>query len=164
LPAASVAEGAFAPPAFASPPSRTCDPVCQASSYLTLFISEHTNYEALFPMAKQCPTCLEHFKTKNALKCHTGTTDPSLRVPHMCPKCDRRFCSQRAMEQHRDSPNHPTTSCEVCSRTFGSNQGVADHRGSRSHKSMVDRAERARQARLGAVTSADNVRSHSVLD
>jgi hypothetical protein len=95
-------------------------------------------------MANECLSCLKQFRSKNALKGHTGTADPKLRVSHVCRKCDRRFCSQRAMEQHRDSPNHPTTNCGVCNRTFGSNQAVAGHKKSQSHKSMVARAERAR--------------------
>ncbi|OAK96081.1 hypothetical protein IQ06DRAFT_309640 [Phaeosphaeriaceae sp. SRC1lsM3a] len=75
-------------------------------------------------MANQCLICLKQLKSKAALKSHTGTDNPTLRKPHVCRKCDRPFCSQKAMESHRDSPAHINFSCDASStsiltHTFG---------------------------------------------
>ena len=104
----------------------------------TIFISELTEYDTLFPMANQCPICFKPFKSKIALRDHTGTADPTLRKPHVCCKCDTPFCSQRAMEHHRDWPNHPTFNCSVCNRPFESKRAVTDHQKSLKHDSMVE--------------------------
>jgi hypothetical protein len=84
-------------------------------------------------MENQCLICLKQLNSKAALKGHTGTDDPTLRKPHACGKCDKFFCSQTAMEQHRDGPAHPTFSCNVCNKSFGSKQAVADHQKSLRH-------------------------------
>jgi hypothetical protein len=96
-------------------------------------ISELAENEALFTMANQCLICLKQLDSKAALKNHTGTADPTLRKPHACGKCDRSFCSQGAMEQHRDAPAHPTFSYNVCNKSFGGKQAVADHKKSLRH-------------------------------
>ena len=128
----------------------------------TLIISTPTEHETLLSMANQCLICLKQCISKAALKNHTGTADSALRKPHVCRKCDRALCSQRAMEQHRYSPTHTTFSCDVCIKQFGSKQAVADHKKSLKHKSMVYRAKLACQAPVSAITSAGNVCLHSV--
>jgi hypothetical protein len=135
-----------------------------------LILEHHASLENCSPlnltlliMAKQCLICLKQFNSKAALKCHTGTADPTLRKPHVCRKCDRPFCSQRAMEQHRDSPSHTTFSCDICKKTFGSKKAVADHQNSVRHKSSAHWGGLPHRDSIGAVTSAGNVRFHSVL-
>jgi MinD superfamily P-loop ATPase len=110
-------------------------------------------------MANQCSICHKQLKSKAALRNHTDTTDPKLRKAHVCRKCDRPFCSQKAMESHRDSPYHITFSCDVCNKSFGSKQAIEAHQKSLRHTSAVKRAEKegARQTLVGATTSAGNV-------
>lgn len=109
-------------------------------------------------MANQCLICLKQLKSKAALKSHTGTDNPTLRKPHVCRKCDRPFCSQKAMESHRDSPAHINFSCDVCSKSFGSKQAIGAYQKSLGYKSTVQRPEKesARQALSSATTSARN--------
>lgn len=110
-------------------------------------------------MANQCSICHKQLKSKAALKDQTDTANQKLRKAHVCRKCDRPFCSQKAMEAHRDSPDHITFSCHVCNKSFGSKQAIKAHQKSLRHTSAVQRAEeeRAHQTLIGATISAGNV-------
>ncbi|KAF2034260.1 hypothetical protein EK21DRAFT_85695 [Setomelanomma holmii] len=85
-------------------------------------------------MATQCPICSRHFASKTVRNQHTSTKKLSLAVPHTCRKCDLRFCSQLAMEMHRDASAHDTMfKCEPCNRTFGERRAVAGHEKGKTH-------------------------------
>ena len=133
-----------------------------ASLTWRLFQSQFIEHEIISTMANQCLICLKQLKSKAALKGHTGTADPTLCKPYVCCRCDRPFCSQKVMEQHRDSPAHATFSCDVCNKTFRSKQAVTDHQKSARHNSMVNQAGLARWASMGAAASTGSVRSHPV--
>jgi hypothetical protein len=62
------------------------------------------------------------------------------------------------MEQHRDAPGHIRFNCNMCGKSFESKQAVSDHQKSPKHKSKLSRAELARRASPGIVTTAENVR------
>jgi hypothetical protein len=129
----------------------------------TLYISEPIDNEVIFAMTNQCLVCLRQLNSKAALKSHTGSANPTLCKPHVCRRSDRTFYSQKAMEQHRDSPDHTIFSCDACNKSFGRKQAMRDHQKSLGHENTVRRAERARQARVSATTSVRNVRSYPMV-
>lgn len=109
-------------------------------------------------MANQCPICSKFFDSKLGLKSHTGTSNSKSRQVHIRGKCDKKFCSQRAMEQHRDAPDHNTMfPCDVCKKPFGSKQAIAQHRKSESHTKILNR----NQSTHHSAENPDNVSSGS---
>ena len=84
-------------------------------------------------MANQYTIYAKQFTDQTTLKNHTGSNTQSLCIPHGCPKCEQIFCSQRAMEDHRNTPTHRESFyCSVCKRPFGSKQALAQHTASSS--------------------------------
>jgi hypothetical protein len=112
-------------------------------------------------MLTKCPICPKQFPSKSGLKNHTGTADPNLRKPHVCRDCDKTFCSQKAMEQHRDTSVQETVfKCDVCRKGFKSKQAVAQHRRSSLHVGMPAPAKPPVRFVVGSTLSTGNVRSY----
>jgi transcription elongation factor Elf1 len=115
-------------------------------------------HKTLFTMATQCPLCSKQLPSSTALRNHTGTKDAALRRKHACPKCEHKFCSQGAMEQHRDAPTHSAMfSCNVCKKSFGSKKAIGDHKKSSLHARMLARANST--VGVGASANSQNVSS-----
>jgi hypothetical protein len=104
-------------------------------------------------MVKQCTICSKQFASKNTLKQHTGAKTAATREQYSCRKCDQSFCSQRAMEQHRDSATHDTMfECVPCKRIFGSKQGLAGHKASGTHLKVTLAAQQGTRSTSDAHT------------
>ena len=121
------------------------------------------SHKIFLTMKYQCPLCPKKFTSRNMLRQHTGTNDAALRRAHLCTKCEQTFCSQRAMEQHRDAPTHDTMfTCDVCKRPFGSRQAVEQHNKKSSlHARRLAQANLAVGNVVGASSNPRNVGSQS---
>jgi hypothetical protein len=114
-------------------------------------------------MTNECLICHKTFESKSALKQHTGTKYATLRRSHVCPDCDRPFCSEGSMETHRNAPSHQNMfSCGVCKKAFGSKHAVSQHEKSGAHERMAVIGKLASLTPVHANTSSDEVRLQSV--
>jgi rubredoxin len=114
-------------------------------------------------MTKECLICHKTFESKSALKQHTGTKYATLRKSHVCPDCERPFCSEGSMETHRNAPSHRNMfGCGVCKKVFRSKHAVSQHEKSGAHERMGVIGKLPSLTPVHANTSSDKVRSDKV--
>jgi hypothetical protein len=81
-------------------------------------------YKLLSMMAVPCPVCSRSFTSEAALQAHTGTSDPTLRKAHVCTTCNRRLCSEQAVNQHQEF----CFKCDGCKKMLSSEKTMAAHK------------------------------------
>jgi len=73
-----------------------------------------------------CPICYRNFATNRARNQHLDS--PAHRPSYYCDSCDRDFGSQHALNQHLNSPVHrPQYFCSLCDRYFWTADALDSH-------------------------------------
>lgn len=102
-------------------------------------------------MKYRCVICSKTFQNRKDLQNHTGTENPNTSRAYTCGDCGQRMCSDRALQQHRQSPSHATRfKCATCNRLFGSENALQAHTNSEVH----NRHERRQDSLRAEITSS----------